>query len=424
MRNRAANVLCAASHSNSGSIAILIGLMLTMLAGFAALGSEVVYAFYMQTRMLTAASSSAVAGAVALAGGATKARAVLEAKAAAASAGFVAGTSGVTVTVNNGPASGPYAGLLTYVEVIVGQPLTLPLSSLFFTGPWNVGARAVAKAGSSGSACMLELDPGSAGAVTLNNGVTITMNGCGMAVNSAASPALSVYGGATLNAQSVSVVGSDSIYGGGSITPLSGVKTAQPTVSDPYSGVVVPSYGACKYNNLSLQGWQNPTISADGVYCGGISMGGGGTVQMNPGVYIINGGSFSVQGGVTLTGTGVTIVLTGSGANDATVSIANGAIVTLSAPTTGTTTGLVFFGDPTAPASNSNSFSGGAQMALTGAIYFPSQTVSYSNGASTASTCTQLVAWHVQFTGGASFNSNCGSAGVQTIGGGPSQLVE
>jgi hypothetical protein len=50
--------------------------------------------------------------------------------------------------------------------------------------------------------------------------------------------------------------------------------------------------------------------------------------------------------------------------------------------------------------------------------------VQYSNGTSNAATCTQLIAWHMQFTGGASFNSNCASIGVGTIGASPSQLVE
>jgi hypothetical protein len=173
MHDHAAREIAKAFRSRQGSVAILIGIMLTMLAGFAALGSEVVYANYMQTRMASAASSSAVAGAVALAAGATAAP---EAKAIAASAGFVAGANSATVTVNNvntGPLSGPYSGNVNYVEVIIGQPLTLPLSSLFFAGPWQVNARAVAKAGSSGSDCVLELDPSPAGAVRLTNGVTL-----------------------------------------------------------------------------------------------------------------------------------------------------------------------------------------------------------------------------------------------------------
>jgi hypothetical protein len=422
MRDRAAIALGAASRSTSGSIAILMGIMLTMLAGFAALGSEVVYAFYMQTRMESAASSAAAAGAVALAGGATKANAVLEATAVAASSGFIAGTNSATVTVNNGPASGPYAGLLTYVEVIIGQPLTLPLSTLFYAGPWQVGARAVAKAGSSGNYCVEELDRTSAGAITLQNGVTFNMPNCGMAVNSAATPALTVIGGATINAQSVSVVGTTNISGGGSINPSSGVKTNQAAVADPYSGTAVPSGTPCLYTNLQVNnGMQlNP-----GIYCGwGIQVLNTVSATMKPGVYILNGGAFTVGGSATLSGTGVTIVLTGSGTTWASVSVSNGAHITLSAPTTGTTAGLLFFQNPASPTTTNDQFAGTTALSLTGALYFPSQTVTYTNGVTNSASCTQLIAYRLAFNGGASFNSTCAGTGVSSIGGTPSQLVE
>jgi hypothetical protein len=146
---------------------------------------------------------------------------------------------------------------------------------------------------------------------------------------------------------------------------------------------------------------------------------------MAPGVYIINGGSFNVGGNVQLTGTGVTIVLAKGVTNYATVTIGNGARVTLSAPTTGATSGLIFFQDPTAPKTGTNNFQGGATEILTGALYFPSQTVVYSNGTTNTSTCTQLIAWHLQFVGGSKFNSTCDGAGVKPIGGtGSISLVE
>jgi hypothetical protein len=65
-------------------------------------------------------------------------------------------------------------------------------------------------------------------------------------------------------------------------------------------------------------------------------------------------------------------------------------------------------------------------MNLTGALYFPSQTVVFSNGSSNSSDCTQLIAWRIEFKGGTKFNSNCEGTGTSTIGGGgtTSQLVE
>jgi hypothetical protein len=303
----------------------------------------------------------------------------------------------------------------------------MPLASMFRSGTWTITARAVAAKGSAGGYCVLSLDSSTSGNVAINNGASLTLNQCGMAVGATGAQALVVAGGSTLTANSVSV-GGDVYPGGGTITATNGIKTQQPQVANPYAAIAVPTGTGCKYgsagNPLHVLGWQNPTLSADGVYCGGLTIDSGGTVAMNPGVYIINGGSFSLQGGTSLTGTGVTIVLTGSGTDYATASVGNGTSMTLSAPTTGATKGLAFFQNPAAPNTGTDSFAGGTTMAITGALYFPSQKVTYNNGSTAGATCTQLIAWRMAFAGGATFNSNCGSAGVSTIGGGPSQLVE
>ncbi len=417
-------------RTKRGGVAIMVAVSLTMLIGFAALGTEVVYALFKQRQMQSTASSAALAGATALMTG-HPVDLTVEARAVATTAGFTSGTAGSTVTVNHPPLNGPYAGNAAAVEVVVGQPQTLPLSKLFYAGPWNISARAVATAGSSANACALELDTSNTTGVTISNGAQVTLNQCGLGVNANGSSALSVSGGAVLNTKSVSVSGSASITNGGVINATDGVKTAQPPIADPYSGITVPSGSGCKYGSLpnnplslnhSNSGTQ--TLNPDGVYCGGLTMGNDAVVVMNPGVYIINGGSFNIGGAVRLSGNGVTIVLTGSGSNYATATIGNGATVTLTAPSTGATAGLVFFQNPSAPHSGTDNFQGGAYETLTGALYFPSQTVIYSNGTNSTSVCTQLVAWRLQFVGGSSFNSSCSGTGVTTIGASPSQLVE
>lgn len=418
-------------RSNPGGVAILVAVALVALIGFTALGTEVVYVLFKQRQMQSTASAAALAGATALMTG-HPVDLKVEARAVATTAGFTDGTSGATVTVNHPPQSGTYAGDANSVEVVVGQPQTLPLSKLFYAGPWNVSARAVATAGNSANGCALELDTSNTTAVTISNGAQVILNQCGLAVNANGSSALAVSGGAVLTAKSVSVSGQASVTNGGTINATDGVKTGQPATADPYAGVSVPSGSGCKYGSLpnkplplkhSNSGTQ--TLNPDGVYCGGLAMGNDADVVMNPGVYIINGGSFNIGGAVRLNGTGVTIVLTGSGSNYATVTIGNGATVNLVAPTTGTTAGLVFFQNPNAPHSGANNFQGGSLLTLTGALYFPSQNVTFSNGTSTTSVCTQLVAWQIIFQGGSSFNSNCSGTGVGTIGGGAaSKLVE
>jgi hypothetical protein len=130
------------------------------------------------------------------------------------------------------------------------------------------------------------------------------------------------------------------------------------------------------------------------------------------------GGTFSLQGGVTVTGSGVTIILTGNGSNYATANIANNATLNLTAPTSGSTAGVAIWADGAGPTTNSSTIAGGASMNITGALYFPTQTVNFSNGASNGSSCTQLIAYDVNFSGSGSFsNASCASAGALPIGG-------
>jgi hypothetical protein len=266
---------------------------------------------------------------------------------------------------------------------------------------------------------VLALDPASTVDIQITNGGTVDLNQCGVAVNGDGPCALTVTG-ATLTAKAVSVSGSTCLTNGGTISSTNGVKTQQPAVADPYSGTPAPALGGCTpYNQNATQ-----TLS-HGTYCGFTLY--SGTTTLNPGVYVIDGGYFTVSN-ATLTGTGVTIILTGTGSNYAALSFSNAATVNLTAPTTGTYAGIAIFQVPAAPvktiATTANSIVGGTHVTLTGVLYFPSQALLYSNGATTSSTCTQVVAWQLSWQGGATLNSNCAGTGVSTIGTSPSQLVE
>ena len=423
--NRSTRIVGAAAlgrrfgRSRGGSVTILMGLVLPVVIGMASLGTEITFLLFKHRQMQSVADAAALGGATAIQMGFPGF--AVEARAIAASLSMQDQVNGVTITPNNPPASGPNAGNSSAVEVIVSQPQTLFLVTLFRSGLFNVVARSVALPG-SGTYCALQLNPSSTTGVTISNGATVNLIKCGLAVDSTASSALSISGGAQLNAQSVSVSGSASITNGGAINPSNALKTSRPAVPDPYAGVVMPSYSGCAFNNKSY-GSGSWTLSP-GVYCNGLSLGNGGTVTMNPGVYFIDRGAFSVQGGVSLTGTGVTIVLTSStGSGYATTSIANGTNVTLSAPTTGATAGITFFGDRRAPASNVEDFGGGATINVNGALYFPTQEVDFQNGISNPSGCTQLIGGTIKFVGGSNFQNNC-PAGVVAAGGANSALTE
>ncbi len=417
--------------SRRGAVAIQVALLMVLIVGMTALGTEITFVLYKHRQMQAAADSAALGAATALATG-HPADPVLEARAIAASLGFVQGVDGAVVLVHRPPLSGSNTGTTNAIEVVVSQPQSLTLVSLFRDllggsndGLFNVGAHAVAAYGGSGNYCVLQLNTSSSTGVSISNGANVTLSLCGMAVDATGSRALSMSGGATLNAKSVSVSGNASVTNGATINATDGVKTYQPNVPDPYAGVSMPAFSGCDHNKMSI-GWGSSTqYLSPGVYCNGLKMGNGAKVIMNPGVYFIDRGTFEIGGGVALTGTGVTIVLTTrSGKDYADVAIGNGATVTLSAPTTGATAGLVFFGDRNAPLGNTTDLGGGATINITGAIYVPTQTIKFSNGISNDAECTQLIAGQITFEGGAKFKNNCSNTGVSGIGATATTLVE
>jgi hypothetical protein len=421
--------LCASFvREDRGSVAITMGISLAVLMGMAALGTEVSFIQYKQRQMQAVADAAALSAAVAYTKG-VPADFKLEGKAVAASSGFVTGAANTVVTINRPPASGAHAGNNEAIEVIIEQPQTLKLAGLFTSAKFNVGARAVAMQGESGGSeyCILATASSAKNAITVNNGARVTIDDCGLAVNSTGNPALAVSGGARVDAKSVSVGGTVSVNNGGKIDADEGVLENQPPITDPYADVDVSAPAGCNYNNLSLNWSHSGMTMMPGTYCGGLSIGNGAKgVSMAPGIYYIKSGELNLGGGADLTGNGVTIVLTKNTGAYATVNIGGGSTLSLTAPTTGPTAGMVFFGDRNAPNDSEINFEGGADMTLNGALYFPSMSVIYSNGTKNKSDCTQLVAWQVEFKGGSRFSRDCEGTGVTSIGGSGSapELVE
>lgn len=418
------NAWNAIARRNDGSVAIQLALASVAILGMVALAVEITFLVYKHRQMQAAADAAAFNAAIARKAGYPSSYA-LEARAATAEVGYVNGVDGVSVTVNNPPKTGNYTTNSNAVEVVVSQSQTLTLVTLFQTGLISVGARAVAVPGGGGAACVLQLLNTSITGVSLSNGATVNLVQCGLNANATSSSAVSVIGGATLNTQFVSTSGRTSTSNGGVINATNGIKINQAAVADPYASVPAPTFSGCNYNNKSFGHSASRQYANPGVYCNGLAFTNDAIVTMNPGVYIIDRGTFNVGGAVQLTGTGVTIYLTKStGSSYATVNIGNGANVTLTAPTSGTYAGLVFFGDRKASSSTTSSFGGGATFSITGALYFPSQTVSFNNGISNPSGCTQLVAGKIQFTGGSQFKNNCTNTGVISVGGAQTSLVE
>jgi hypothetical protein len=308
-----------------------------------------------------------------------------------------AGTSNPVPTV-----SGPTAGYWAVVRV--NETLPALFGAAFARGGFSPGAIATAGAiaGAGSGSCIYVLDPSAADAFEAGNGASVQV-GCGIYVDSNnASAAMYVTGGASVTASTISVVGAFKKDNGGttSVAPTTGAASAV----DPFASLPSPTPAAnCTSGNFTA--WQATEYTPPpGTYCG-FSLGNGMALQMSPGTYIVNGGTFSIQGGSTVTATGgVLIYLTGG----ATVNIANGASVTLSAQASGAYQGVLFYQDRTMAAPGASTFAGGADMNLTGSLYFPHATLDVNNGAAAAGTTMAIVADMVNFQGGAHLLADAG----------------
>lgn len=407
-----------------GATATLVALSITALLGFAGAATET-GVWYVAKRNMQGAADAAAFGA-ALARPAGQIVYTAEARGAAAGYGFVNAASGVTVTVNNPPTLGTFAGNSNAVEVIIQQPQTRMFSALFESTPMMIKARAVATASFGAPACVLAMNTGASVDMLVNGTTNVNLTNCGLAVNSSGASALDIVGGAVINAASAAIVGG--IGGNGTLNTTIGTQTGSAPAQDPYQDVQLPSYSGCNQSSYNPPSHSTNSISANNgtyVFCNGISLGAGTSLSLSNGIFVIDRGTLALNGQSTLNISNATVILTSStGSNYATVAVNGGATVNVTAPTSGATAGLAFFQDRNAPNGTSNTFAGGTTQNITGALYFPNQTVNFAGGTQTGgSSCTQIVADQVNFKGNATLNSNCAGMGVRTITS-PPQLVE
>lgn len=434
MRRWIGRLLLRFAGDQQGVSAIVVGLSLAAILGFAGLAIDVGLWYADRREAQGAADSAAYSAAVDYAANQSVSQSIATAQAVAVKYGFTTGANGVTVAVNSPPLTGKYTSAsLNAFEVIITKKESLFFSS-FYLKSASIAARAVAlPAGSSGVNYCMEILDSTPGASNINfsitNGAKIDLSSCGIADNGPGSCALSASGGAQIVAQSLSIVGNYCTSNGASVNITGTKATGAPAVANPYASASVSATEGstnmtCPNNTTTNYSGSGQYTINPGVYCGGLSVSNGVTVTMAPGIYYVVGGTFSLQGGTTTTANGVTIILTGSGNNYATANIADGVDLNLTAPTSGPTSGIAIWADAAGPTTNTSYIAGGASMNVNGALYLPTQKVSFANGSSNSSACTQLIAYDVTFQGGANFTNKCASDGIKSINGTPTQIVE
>lgn len=386
-------------RDQTANVAVLSAATLPIVVGGASLGVETSYWYYKDLQMQAAADAAAYAGAIEKRSGADNSAVRAEATAAATLNSF--DPDGGTIAVNSPPLTGPNKGVPA-VEVIIDLPLEQFFSRVIFDGPVVAHARAVAIFQDASNACLLALDPSASKAALFSGSSSLALQGCVVMANSVADDAVTAQGASELEVDCLVSGGGVRLNYSVSMTECGKAVENAPPVADPFSGLPEPAAsGGCKNDNGSSL--------SPGRYCHGMSL--HGDVHLGPGTYFVAGGDFRINANARITGESVTIFLD----NGSRVSMNGNAQVSLSAPTSGTYSGVLFFGDRDDASGGSNKFNGTANSSLTGALYFASQPVEYLGDFSGVDGCTRVVARTVEWTGNAEIKQDCSHLGIPEI---------
>jgi Flp pilus assembly protein TadG len=422
--------LRALAQDRRGATALMTGLLLIVVLGFVGFGIDFGAGFTARRAAQNAADSAAFSTAVARDAGTPD---ILgQARAVTARYGLVDGVGQVSVSVNQPPAGGAFAGRVEATEIVISRPAPRFFSGLFQKGaPGTIKARAVAATlpNQNGDGCVVAFNTTDPMSILANGNPIVNLQNCAIDSNSASAQALSMNGKAVINATAANVVGGFFSNGGAQLNAK--LTTGAKAIPDPYADVALPSYppGKCDSTNTAVNTATPTTFTpVNGqpfVFCNGLTVNGPANVTFAPGIYVIDGGSMTVNGSSTIHGTGVTFILTNhTGSNIATLTINGGADVNLTAPSSGAMSGLVFYQDRRA-GFGQDTLNGGAKQIFRGALYFPKQSLLFNGGTSlVGGGCTQLLGDKVTFNGDSRLAIDCAGAGTRGIGGFVTTLVE
>ena len=252
--------------------------------------------------------------------------------------------------------------------------------------------------------CIYALDQTAANTLNINGAVIINAPSCGVVVDSSSSKAFSFSGAGSFTAKYFDVVGGYSTSGAVTLSPKPSTGSAYQ--ADPLTFLVPPVGSSCTYTNFKAT--TGSSTLNPGTYCNGITISGATTVTFNPGTYILMGGGLNVTGASILKGSGVTFYLTqGLGYNYGPLAISSAVVATLSAPTSGSYYGILFYQDWTIGTGKAaNTVTGSSASSLSGVLYFPTTALTFS-GAESSGSCLILVADTISLTGAAALGNSC-----------------
>lgn len=321
------------------------------------------------------------------------------------------------------------------VKVVLAIQQRLPFSSLFLSTAPTITATATAASISTGTPCALALS-GTGTAMNYSGNATVNAPTCILYSDSASSNSASAGGSSAVTAKSVAAVGG--IQQSNNFTVQSYIPYS-PSIADPFSNIT-PDTSQMKCaghfqtsKNGKTSTWVYDSLSestdmANATYLGsdGLAHTGancwnslstsasnktGMTVPSSYSgpIYIDANAAHGGTGSVDMQGifscSSCTIVLTNSDPTSSTIGTwsANAqSQTTITSPTTGTYAGIAVFEDRRATGGNTDKINGGASNVLTGAVYFPKDTLQINGTGTATSLCAMWVANNITFLGNSS----------------------
>jgi hypothetical protein len=424
-----------------GSVAIIMGVLIIPLVGTLALGFEVSN-WYLTTRGMQNASDAAVIAAATNGGSNYD----VEARAVAATYGFVDGTNTVSVAVSN-TAACPGGGNTCYSVTISGYVPLLLSQVVGFKGDTTLNGTlekrlsslAVAKQTTQpDNLCMLALaGSGAAQGIRTNGSPTGNMNGCDSMSNTAAQ-----CNGSNLGLGISFAVGSNNgcgtkqlpnkaltdpySYLASNIPPLNPSNCPAGTSGYPQESKHGNSYSVASTNQLS----GTLSLSAGNNFlCGDQMLTGPTVINTPPGqpaVLVVENGQLDLNGQTltTSSGSAVTLVLSGTngtythGPTDNTNG--SGGVLDITPPTTGPWSGVAIYQDPSLTTGVDVSAAGNSPTwNITGLVYMPHATLTLKGAvdkSANGKSCLVMVADNFQISGNGGIlktdTGQCAQAGL------------
>lgn len=394
-------------RSERGNVLILTAAAMPLLVGSAGLATDTIQWALWKRQLQKAADSAAIAGVYARMAGQDVTQAV----------NYDLGPSTLPNNNRTGYAllSAPVIGFppntgqwTNAVSVRLQMQRTLPFSSMFLASAPIIEANASAAGIETGEYCAQSQDPSNNTGISAGGNVNVNLR-CGIISNSTSMEAAVAFGSSLVTASPVAAVGgldkTDNWAAGTTLMPFT---IAQP---DPFADINPPAIPSGCNQRFNDQPRDNQTWPAsrpsDGIVCVS-SWNSQGTVNLQPNTTYIITGDMRVNSSAKITCSGCTFVMTNSNpANTGTVDINGGAELNLTAPSSGTYQGILFYSNRGANNTLVNKINGNSNSNFQGAFYFPSQIVEYTGTAGVTYECVKLVTWRLTFRGNASINNNC-----------------